>query len=221
MRRGGLLAIALLVAGINEGVSQTCLGLPSFARGPVNIRGAVATGNDVVSFGGGIQAGGPSVFAGGGVDYLSYSDFDESAIGVSANVGTQIPFGAGRRSSFCPVIEASLGFGPDFDFLGDDYEIRSRSVLIGLAVGTNIDAGESVRVVPNILGGLGYGGTKIEVNGAELASGTDTYGVVRAGLGFLFSGTFGLTPFVTVPLGVDGLDPSFGIWLSLALGGRQ
>lgn len=222
MRRSALCGLMLSAVVFVPAVmaAQTCLGLPSFSRGPVNFRATYIDADQASSIGAGIQAGGRSTFGGASINRVSYSEFDESAFGVSANVGTQIPLGESKRASVCPVVEAGLGFGPDFDFLGSSVEIRERNVSGGLYFGTNLDAGENLRIIPNAGISYIYGGAKITADGETIAEGTDSYGAARLGLGFMFSGVFGVTPFVAIPIGLDGADSNFGVYASIAFGKR-
>ncbi len=214
----GLSLLAMAPAGIN---AQSCLGLPSFSRGPANFRATYEDGNGASQIGAGLQLGGRTTFGGVTLAKTSFDTYDESALGLSVNLGTQIPLGAESRTAVCPLIEGGLGFGPDFQYFGSDYELRSRSIFAGVAIGTSIGNTPDFKVLPNAAIGFAYGGTKITVDGDELATGTDSYGTFRGGLGFLMGGRFALTPFVSVPIGLDGSDPSYGIFASIALGSRR
>jgi hypothetical protein len=215
------LAAAVLISVPASAVAQSCLGLPSFSRGPVNLRASYADAGEISAIGAGIQAGGRSAFGGASINRVSFGEFDESSFGVAANLGTQIPIGASQRAALCPIVEGSLSFGPDFELSGSEVELRSRAISAGLALGGMLDAGSSLHLIPNVALVAITGGTKLSVDGEEIGDGTDTYGAFTLGLGFLFSGTFAVSPYLSVPIGLDDSDTTFGVNVAFAFGSNR
>lgn len=196
--------------------AQTCLGLPSFSRGPVNLRGGYASSTGARQYSGGIQAGGRSVFGGVSASAATYDGYPGTGIGGSFDLGTQIPLGDGRSASLCPVVEAGVSSGPN----GTGYTITGHSIAGGLALGANIAAGESFHLLPNMNGLYVSGGNTIKV-GTQEVSGTSSYGSIEFGLGLLFGRTFAVTPYIAIPVGLDNSTNTYGLYVSLALGGRR
>ncbi len=203
--------------------AQTCMGLPSFSGGPVNARVGYAAADEVSQLSAGVQLGGRSTFAGVAATRTSYDGVDEKGMGLSANAGTQIPVGAARRTAVCPYVEVGLGFGPDFQEGEYSLKYRQRAVMGGLSIGGSLDAGDNLRIIPNAGVGVVWGGTKISFSSSSFdyeEDGTSTYGVINGGIGLLFSRTVAITPYVAVPVGVDGAEPTYGVYASIAFGSR-
>lgn len=214
VRRTLLILAALLGSIVRSASAQVCLGTPPFDRGPVGLRGAASVGNDQTHISAGLQAGGSSIFGGASFDRISYRNVDRPGFGGSINLGWQLR--ANRWLRACPVVEAGLTWGPDFDLGDQRWEVDTRIALAGIAVGTTLEGGGNLEIAPSFMIGYAYGGTKVIVDGEEVLSGAKGYGVFRVSVGLLFWGV-GLTPFVNVPIGLEDYDPSVGVSLRILM----
>ena len=227
----------ITIAGVALGAvapvvsSQTCLGLPSFASGVVQLSGRLLTGNDRTSVGGGLAAGvGNGVFGGvvGGV--LTYDDELKSSTGLDGNTSTiagilgferPLGFGTpGRRAKVCPVAGGLMGFGPENPATGEDAELLEG--FAGFSVGARFGGSRpAFDLVPTVLGAAIY--QKFDPQGDENAGGlepddTETGGLFEIGLGLVFNGRFGILPLVSIPIGFDNTDPTFGLRVAINFG---
>jgi hypothetical protein len=218
-RTTALLATVLLASAPLAAYAQTCLGSPSFADGHLQLTGDVATNDAATAFGIGIGGGSESVFGaveGGGV---TYDGFDGATMVVGGRLGYQVPVTATGSAQICPVLGANLGFGPkDIDGLGTDFS--SRGLTFGLSLGFNAMRGASVALVPAVSAGFVYSAGIYDGSGGS-ATETDTYGQAGFTLGLILNDRLAVRPSVSLPFGLEGADPVYGIGFTLNYGGRR
>jgi hypothetical protein len=58
-----------------------------------------------------------------------------------------------------------------------------------------------------------------DVGGVD-TSVSETYTIVRVGVGLIFNKRIGIVPTLGVPLGLEGSDPEFSILAAFTFGGR-
>lgn len=173
---------------------------------------------------------------------------DETAFSVGGAVGLQIaakgPNGAGNNGGgkargttrsrsrsanqgssgvqpmqWCPMMSVDYQSGPNFDILGESFDMSALTVGAGAHLGMPIEAGTNLQLIPT--GGLGLAYTKVSADfGPMGGSESDVYGVMTLGVGILMNQTISVKPFVGIPIGLDGADSRVGIMASFGLGQR-
>ena len=114
----------------------------------------------------------------------------------------------------------ALGMGPDDD--AANINSSSTDAHFGLSVGTSMGANPRMRILPTAGLGLQYSKIKVEdtAPGGTTAEGSDTYGLARLGVGFVFNQQIAVRPSVDIPLGLDNGDTSFGVTVAYNFGNR-
>jgi hypothetical protein len=210
MRRVLLLSFALpFLLGANA-AAQTCVGMPSFSSGPMQIAGGGSFADGASSFGGTFGYGVPEGFYGkAGVGTTSYDGLDGSSFDFSAGGGYQIPLRASRTAELCPVANLAFGSGPD-DVLGTGIDMSSRTLAFGAAVGAHVGSSPQMQILPNA--SFQFANTRLKVDdGTESDSASESYALLTLGTGFVFNSRFSLNPSVSIPVGADGSSTSFGL----------
>ena len=212
--------LALLLLRTSALNAQLCAGLPSFAAGNTQLQAGVGLGNNAKSFGGGLAFGsqqGP--YAGVMVGGTTYDRWDATSFIVGADVGYQIPIGVTRRGHLCPEASVGFGFGPN-DIGRTSADLSTRGFTLGARLGHAVPSSTTLQIVPTGAVRLGWQETELS-DSADSREKDDTYGLFEFGVGFVFNSTFGVRPSVSLPVGLDGADPSFGIVLAFQLGRRR
>lgn len=218
MRRTLVVSMALLAVGNAPAVGQTCLGLASFSTGKMQVSGNGQFAEGANRFGAGIAYGLPSnIFAGAQISTTSYDAADASSLGVGANVGYQLSVGKAANIHVCPVASFELGMGPDDD--ATETNASSQNATIGFSLGTTMGASPRLQIVPSAGLGLAYSKLKLEVasTSSELS---DTYGQAQLGVGLIFNQSIAVRPSVSIPLGLEGSDPTFGLTVAYSFGSK-
>lgn len=207
----GLLG-CLLAADVS---AQTCLGLPSFSEGPFQASGGAAFTDGAQSYGGGIALGSDNYFGGVGLTFTNVDDVDSTATTVSFNLGASYPLSQQERIEVCPVAAINVTTGPDVgeaDISGVGLRGGGRLGLLAAQTG-NID------IVPTFGLDVAYDRVTADVGGVD-TSVSETYTIVRVGVGLIFNKRIGIVPTLGVPLGLEGSDPEFSILAAFTFGGR-
>lgn len=211
-------ATALLTVFAPRAEAQACLGLGSLTAQPTNATftalftdGAKAL-DARVGFGSSIAFGGVSAQL---QDY-DYRDGTGKSIGVDG--GLSFITGASRNVSVCPI--ASLGYTSLPDGGGAAYGASSTDGAAGVAIGARVGTQSSVALIP--FASLQGVYSRFSVDGAGTGSGSsnDTYGLLSGGVSFVLSSSVLIRPVITLPLGLEGSDPSYGIGVSFGFGKR-
>ena len=106
---------------------------------------------------------------------------------------------------------ANLSFasGPN-DILGQDIDMSSRTFAFGAALGGQVGRNPRVQILPNA--SFQFANTRISMDdGTDSVSGSESYGLLTLGTGFVFNSRYSLNPSVSVPVGLDGSSASFGL----------
>jgi hypothetical protein len=219
MRGIFVVPLALLAIVHSPAAAQTCLGLASFSRAPVQMTGTGQFTQRMNSFGAGIAYGLQSgVWGKASVATTSIDGIESHPLSLGASAGYQIPVGKAQQAQVCPNASFTVGNGPDD--AAADINGSSRQATVGVNVGTVL-AGSNPRmkIVPTV--GLSYAYLK---NSAKDSTGTslfeiaDSYGLAQLGVGLVLNQTISVRPSVDIPLGLEGSDPTFGITLGYNFG---
>jgi hypothetical protein len=222
MRRSLVVSLALLAIVRSPAVAQSCQGLASFSAGQMQVAGNAQFPEGGNVWGGSFSYGMPSgVYAGADVSTTSFDGLDQSSLGIGAHAGYQMKLGRTGKLSLCPVARLALGMGPDDE--AADINSSSTDMHFGLALGTEMGTSQQVRILPTAGLGLQYTKLKIEdtsPGGASL-EGSETYGLARLGVGFVFNQQISVRPTIDIPVGSDLVnDPTFGITVGYNFGNK-
>jgi hypothetical protein len=222
MRRSLVVSLALLAMVRSPAVAQTCQGLASFSAGQMQVAGNAQFGEFTNTWGGSFTYGTPAgLYGGADLSTTSFDGIDQSSLGVGAHAGYQMKLGRASKVALCPVAKVALGMGPDDDAL--DINSSSTDLHFGLALGTSMGTNPQMRIIPT--GGLGlqYSKAKVEDTspGGSTVEASETYGLARLGVGFVFNSQISVRPTVDIPLGSDlSNDPVFGLMASYNFGSK-
>lgn len=212
MRRCLVVSLVLLAIVRSPAVAQTCMGMASFSSGPVQVSGNAAFASGANRFGAGLAYGARGgIFAGADVGTTSYDGLDAS-LDFGATLGYQMQVG---KAQVCPIANASYDNGPDSDADGVNSSVKSAG--FGLSVGTPLGTNR-MQIVPSAGVGLVYSKAKVEISGLGSGEGSDTYGLAQLGLGLVFNQNIAVRPSVSIPLGLDNSDATFGVSVGFNFG---
>jgi hypothetical protein len=213
MRRSLVVALALLAIVRSPADAQTCMGMASYSNGPVHVAGHGSFADGANRFGASVGYGLPgSVFGNLGIATTSWEGADAS-LDFGGDVGYQMQLG---KAQVCPVASLTFGNGPD----GAGFNTSTRSATFGLAIGTSLGTSR-LQIVPTAGLGLENLHAKIEDSGSGISGeGSDTHGIANLGVGLVFN-NISVRPNVTIPLGLEGADPTVGLTVGLNFGGRR
>src|SRR4051812_21350499 len=128
MRRILLLSLALPFSlPTTKAAAQTCVGMPSFSSGRMQVTGGGSFADGANSFGGTFGYGTPKgLYGKAGLGSTSYDALDGSSLDLSLGGGYQVPLQTSRTAELCPVASLSIGSGPK-DILGSGVDMSSRN----------------------------------------------------------------------------------------------
>ena len=220
MRRSLVVSLALLAMVESPAVAQTCLGMASFTHGNMQASGNGQFSDGMNRFGAGFTYGLPaSVFAGAQISTTSFDGAPSSSLGIGANVGYQLSLGKAANIAVCPTASFEVGMGPDDD--AADINSSQTNMNFGFALGTEMGATQQMRIIPTAGLGLQYSKFKVEQGGATVVDGSETYGLARLGVGFVFNQQISVRPTVDIPVGSDlQNDPTFGVSVGYNFGSK-
>ena len=195
--------------------AQLCTGQPSFSSGPVQVSPGAAFTEGATEFGGSVVGGSDRFFGGAGLFRTSYSDIDEGAFAVAGLVGSNFVADANSRVNVCPLAVASWQSGPN----AGDLDIRTLAFGAGGQVGIVAADNGRVAVVPTF--GASIRNARLNVSFADVdETVSETFGLVNAGVGFIFNHRLSVNPVVSFPIGLEEGDMQFSVGVSLNFGGR-
>jgi hypothetical protein len=210
MRRIITLSLVLPFYLAAQAAAQTCVGMPSFSSGQMQLAGGGQFTDGANSFGGTFGYGAPKgLYGKAGIGTTSYDGLDGSSLDLSFGGGYQVPLHASRVAEICPVASLSLGSGPN-DILGTGADMSSRTFAAGASIGALVNRNPQLRILPNASFQFANSRVKLD-DGTNSASDSQSYGLLSLGTGFVFNSRFSLNPSITIPVGLDGGDTSFGI----------
>jgi hypothetical protein len=210
MRRIYLLSLALPFILGGQAAAQTCAGMPSFSSGQMQIAGGGNFADGSSSFGGTFGYGAPkSLYGKAGIGSTSYDGLDGSSFDFNVGGGYQIPLHSSRTAELCPVASLGLASGPN-DVLASGVDLSSRTFAFGASVGALVGGSPQMQIVPTA--SFQFANTRATIDdGTTSASGSESYGLLTLGTGFVFSSRFSLNPSISIPVGLDGSSTSFGL----------
>ena len=210
MRRILLLSLALPLLLGSKAAAQACAGMPSFASGPMQITTGGSFADGASSFGGTFGYGQPNgLYGKAGIGTTSYDAFDGSSLDFGVGGGYQIPLHTSRRAELCPIASLSFGSGPN-DVIGSGVDMSTRNFAFGAAVGALVGHSTQMQILPNASFQLANTRLKID-DGTTSSAGSESYGLLTLGSGFVFNSRFSVNPSISIPMGLDGSDASFGL----------
>lgn len=217
MRRIFLLSLALPLYLSTQAAAQTCVGMPAFSSGHMQVSGGAQFADGANSFGGTFGYGTPKSFYGkAGIGTTSYDPYDGSSFDLNLGGGYQIPLHASRTAELCPVANLSLSSGPN-DVLGSGVDLSGRTFSFGASVGALLGRNPQLRFVPNAA--FQFANTRATVDdGSNSVSDSESYALLTLGTGFVFNSRFSLNPSISLPIGLNGADASFGLMGAMNFG---
>ncbi|MGN6392833.1 MAG: hypothetical protein ACTHM9_11385 [Gemmatimonadales bacterium] len=216
MRRTILLSLALPLCLSAQAVAQTCVGMPSFATGRMQVSGGAQFADGGNSVGALFGYGAPKgLYGKAGIGSTSYDAFNGSSFDLNFAGGYQIKM-QHRAAELCPVANLSFGSGPN-NVLGSGVDVSNRTFSFGAAFGGSVGRNPQVRILPNA--SFQFADTRASVDdGTSSASDSQTYGLLTLGTGFVFNSRYSLNPSIIVPVGLDGANASFGLMGAINFG---
>jgi hypothetical protein len=213
-----ILTVAAVAFLQTAAAAQTCEGRPLFAAGGTQVGAGVEFADGANSFGGGIGMGASTGVYGRAVIGTTSYDNLGSSFNVGGAIGYQVPMGRTRALQLCPVGSFNFELGPN-DIEDTGFDVSGRSAQFGIMLGTALPSGATVAILPN--GGLSFAYAKAKIedsDGEAVLEGSESYGILNLGLGFVFNSRVGLTPTVAIPLGLEGSEATFGLSVALNFG---
>jgi hypothetical protein len=217
MRRSLVVSLALVALVNAPAVAQTCMGLASFSKAPVQVAGNGQFTTGLNSFGGSIGYGMKSGLWGKAeVGTQSYDAVDSHPMTFGARAGYQIPVARGK-AQVCPTASFTVANGPDF--VNENNSLQDAT--LGLSIGTVMGANPKMKIVPTA--GLSYAHDRLSAkdsSGTSLgAAASQSYGLASLGLGLVLNDNISVRPSVEIPLGLDGgNDARFGFTVGYNFG---
>ncbi len=210
MRRTLLLSLALPLMLGTKAAAQTCVGMPSFSSGHMQLAGGSSFADGANGFGGTFGYGAPKgLYGKAGIGTTSYDGLDGSSFDFGVGGGYQIPLQTSRTAELCPVASLSLGSGPN-DIAGSGVDLSSRTFAFGASLGALVNKSSKVQILPNAA--FQFANTRSTVDdGTNSVSGSESYGLLTLGTGFVFHSRFSVNPSVSIPMGLSGSSSSFGL----------
>jgi hypothetical protein len=206
------LFLVLVVSASAE--AQICAGLPSFAEAPYQAGVTAGFREGAQGVGGRFAAGGSSLFGGGAVSILNFSDLDSTQTNISAFAGTELGVDQNDRVFVCPIGSVAFGVGPDIG----DVDVSTFALQGGGSVGVVASNRPTLMVVPTF--GLAAGWQRASLNGAGIdTSGSDAFGVASLGVGLIFNRRIGITPGISIPFSVADSEVAFSVDFTFNFGG--
>jgi opacity protein-like surface antigen len=220
MRRSLVVSLALAAMVNAPAVAQTCQGLASFNAGQLQVAGSAQFAEFSKTWGANVTYGMPSgIYGGAALSTESYDNDGGSSLGIGAHAGYQMKLGQSGKLNLCPVARLALGMGPD----DEDAEIDASQTHahFGLALGTEMGSTRQMRIIPTAGLGLQYSKVKVDEAGETVAEGSETYGLARLGVGFVFNQQISVRPTIDIPVGSDlSSDPVFGLSVGYNFGSK-
>jgi hypothetical protein len=218
MRRTLLLSLALpftLLA--TKAAAQTCVGMPSFSSGQMQIAAGGAFADGASSFGGTFGLGAPKgLYGKAGIGTTSYDGLNGSSTDFSIGGGYQVPLHSSRMAEVCPVANLSIGSGPN-DVLGSGVDLSSRTFAFGASVGGLVGHSTQMQILPNA--SFQFANSRATADdGSTSSSNSESYALLTLGTGFVFNSRFSLNPSLSFPIGLTGGDTQFGLMGAMNFG---
>ncbi|HKT59491.1 MAG TPA: hypothetical protein VJQ46_05540 [Gemmatimonadales bacterium] len=217
MRRILILSLAFPLYLSTQAAAQTCVGMPAFSSGRMQIAGGGQFADGANSFGGTFGYGTPKgLYGKAGIGTTSYDAADGSSFDFNVGGGYQIPLHTSRTAELCPIASLGLSSGPN-DVLGSGVDLSSRTFALGASVGALLGRNPQLRFIPNAA--FQFANSRATVDdGTNSVSDSQSYGLLTLGTGFVFNSRFSLNPSISFPVGLDGGSTSFGVMGAMNFG---
>jgi hypothetical protein len=219
MRRSLVVSLALLAIVKSPVMAQTCMGLASFSKAPVQVAGNGMFTSGINAFGGSIGYGMKSgVWGKAEIGTESIDGATSHPMTFGARAGYQVPVSR-SGAQICPSASFTVGNGPD----DVNFNASTQDATLGLSVGKVLGSNPNMKIVPTA--GLAYAHTKLSAKdsvGTSLGSASDSYGLAQLGLGLVLNDNISVRPSVDIPLGLAGsTDARFGLMLGYNFGSSR
>jgi hypothetical protein len=211
MRRILLLSLALPFALLtSKATAQTCVGMPSFSNGQMQVAGGGSFTDGASSFGGTFGYGTPKALYGkAGIGATSYDALSGSSFDLTLGGGYQIPLRTSRMAQVCPIASLSFGSGPK-NVLSSGVDMSSRTFAFGAAIGGLVGHSTQMQILPNA--SFQFANTRaVADDGTTSTAASEGYGLLTLGTGFVFNSRFSVNPSLSFPMGLNGSSTSFGL----------
>jgi hypothetical protein len=211
MRRILLLSLALPFTLLTtRAAAQTCVGMPSFSSGQMQVAGGGTFTDGASSFGGTFGYGTPKgLYGKAGIGATSYDALSGSSLDLTFAGGYQIPLRTSRMAQVCPIASLSFGSGPK-NVLGSGVDMSSRTFAFGAAIGGLVGHSTQMQILPNA--SFQFANSRAVVDdGTTSTAGSEGYGLLTLGTGFVFNSRFSVNPSLSFPMGLSGSSTSFGL----------
>jgi hypothetical protein len=221
MRRSLVVSLALLAIVRSPAVAQTCQGLASFSAGQMQVGANAQFSNLTNAWGASFTYGVPSgIYAGADLSTRSFDGIDPNSLGIGAHAGYQMNLGRSGKMHLCPVASLALGMGPDD--AAANINSSSTDAQFGLALGTSMGTNPRMQILPTAGLGLQYNKAKVEDTsvGGTTVEASETRGLARVGVGFIFNQQISFRPSVDIPLGGTNNDATFGVSVAYSFGSK-
>jgi hypothetical protein len=224
MRRSLVVSLALLAIVRSPAVAQTCQGLASYSAGQLQVVANAEFPEARKVWGASINYGMPSgIYGGADLSTTSFDNDGGSSLGIGAHAGYQMKLGSTGKINLCPVARLALGMGPDSEAGNTSINGSSTDLHFGLALGTDMGANPRMRIIPTAGVGLQHTKLKEEVTGPGAGTNefSETYGLARLGVGFVFNQQISVRPTIDIPVASDVFnDPTFGVSVGYNFGSK-
>ena len=162
------------------------------------------------SFGGTFGYGTPKSFYGkAGLGTTSYDGFDGSSFDLSVGGGYQIALKSQRHGRALPGRQPEHRLGPERHRSAPAWTCRAGPSRSARRVGAPASGNNpQVQILPNA--SFQFANTRLSLDdGTDSASGSESYGLLTLGTGFVFNSRYSLNPSISIPMGLDGSGASF------------
>jgi len=214
----GIAALGLVAGIANATSAQVCQGTAPFSAGSDRVGAGMQFTDGAKSYGGGLAFGSSnSLWAGATGSRTQFDGVDAGATSMSVEGGYSIAMNTERTVQLCPLVGFAYQSGPDFDTGFGTVNSSARAFAFGGTIGTTVPMSPTFDFVP-------FGGATYELdhvtgsfNGLS-SSGDQNYTNITLGAGFVFNKTLTIQPSVSIPAGLDGAKPTYGISFAFNFG---
>jgi hypothetical protein len=214
----GIASLALVAGIANTTTAQVCQGTAPFSAGSDRVGVGMQFTDGAKAYGGSLAFGsGNSLFAGATVALTQFDDIDANATSMSVEGGYSIAMNTQRTVQLCPLVGFAYQSGPNFDTGFGTVNSSVRAFAFGASIGTTVPMSPMLDFVP-------FGGATYELDHATgsfnglSSAGDQNYTNIMLGAGFVFNKTLTIQPSVSIPAGLDGAKPTYGISFAFNFG---
>jgi len=207
----GIAALGLVAGIANTTSGQVCQGTAPFSAGSARVGAGMQFTDGAKAYGGGLAFGSSnSLFGSAEVSRTEFDDIDASATGFTLAGGYSIAMNTQRTVQFCPLVGFAYQSGPNFDTGFGTVSSSVRAIGFGGSIGTTMPLSPTLDLIP-------FGGASYEFDHASgsfngLSQSSDqNYTNVQLGAGFVLNHVLTILPSISIPIGLDGAKPTYGI----------